>query len=703
MDLHLILAATPWFLDPGTWLTILKAAFALGAVIFVHELGHFLVAKACGVKCEKFYLGFDVAGLKLFSFKWGETEYGIGLVPLGGYVKMLGQDDNPSRQAQEIERSKLKVPAGSDVPTASESAPPVESEPLAEPLDPRSYLAQSVPERMAIISAGVIMNLLFAVLFATVAYKMGVKYTVCGVSSVTPGDAAWRAGFQPGDRILQIGEEGQEDPHLRFADLFAGVALGNLDDGLKLKVERDGSQDPFWVTVYPDPKKKGVGRPTIGAVPPSSTTLFEAEPTLPFSPAGQAEVFKGGDRLIGADGREIRDYRDWVAALAAKFDQPIEVTAERKVEEGNKSAPERVTASVAPNPMRDFGLVMTMGPIKAVRQGSPAAKAGLLPGDRITAVDGQPVGDPLSWPQRLARSAATEVRLALERGEQKTPLEKTLSVDRVDWFEDSAAAVSVPQLGLAYTVDALVSAVEPNSAAASAGVIPGDRVVSVRVLPYVDPATKEQRPGTAKPLEFDAEQPRWPAFIDNLQNLPPDVQVKFTLQSGGKSREPELTPRVNPAWFNPHRGFVFESLNDTRVAVSWGEAFRLGVRETWAAAGQVVMFLRALGSRQISADLLGGPGSIAVTAGSAASAGLPQLLLFLTMLSANLAVVNFLPIPVLDGGHMMFLLYEGIRGKPASERVMTVLSYAGLFFILGLMIYVIGLDLGRLADWLRFG
>ena len=162
-------------------------------------------------------------------------------------------------------------------------------------------------------------------------------------------------------------------------------------------------------------------------------------------------------------------------------------------------------------------------------------------------------------------------------------------------------------------------------------------------------------------------------------------------------------PRANPAWFNPHRGFVFESLNQERVAVSWGEAFQLGLRETWSAAGQVVKFLQALGTGQISADLLGGPGSIAVTAGSAASAGLPQLLLFLTMLSANLAVVNFLPIPVLDGGHMMFLLYEGIRGKPASERVMTVLSYAGLLFILGLMIYVIGLDVGRLADWLRFG
>ena len=69
-------------------------------MIFVHELGHFLVAKACGVKCEKFYIGFDIGGSKLFKFQWGETEYGIGILPLGGYVKMLGQDDNPAQRGR---------------------------------------------------------------------------------------------------------------------------------------------------------------------------------------------------------------------------------------------------------------------------------------------------------------------------------------------------------------------------------------------------------------------------------------------------------------------------------------------------------------------------------------------------------------------------------------------------------------------------
>ena len=78
-----------WILQPASWLVILQVAIGLGFVIFVHELGHFLVAKACGVKCEKFYIGFDINGWNLGKFTWGETEYGIGILPLGGYVKML--------------------------------------------------------------------------------------------------------------------------------------------------------------------------------------------------------------------------------------------------------------------------------------------------------------------------------------------------------------------------------------------------------------------------------------------------------------------------------------------------------------------------------------------------------------------------------------------------------------------------------------
>ena len=112
MDLCLIAAG---WTDPSLWIAGLEVALGLGFVIFVHELGHFTVAKMCGVKVDKFFVGFDIGGLKLLSFRWGETLYGIGILPLGGYVKMLGQEDNPAQLRKEMERAKQASASGSTV------------------------------------------------------------------------------------------------------------------------------------------------------------------------------------------------------------------------------------------------------------------------------------------------------------------------------------------------------------------------------------------------------------------------------------------------------------------------------------------------------------------------------------------------------------------------------------------------------------
>src|SRR6266850_2811444 len=126
VDFGLIVAV--WTQEPGfsEWLfwrvvAWLGVAAGLGFVVFVHELGHFLVAKACGVKCEKFYVGFDWFPIQkigpitipraIFRKQWGETEYGIGILPLGGYVKMLGQDDDPRNAEAEAARIRAAVPA----------------------------------------------------------------------------------------------------------------------------------------------------------------------------------------------------------------------------------------------------------------------------------------------------------------------------------------------------------------------------------------------------------------------------------------------------------------------------------------------------------------------------------------------------------------------------------------------------------------
>jgi len=106
----------------------------------------------------------------------------------------------------------------------------------------------------------------------------------------------------------------------------------------------------------------------------------------------------------------------------------------------------------------------------------------------------------------------------------------------------------------------------------------------------------------------------------------------------------------------------------------------------------VFSFLKKLGT-QVPISALGGPVSIAKAAGYSAAEGMSTLLMFLTMLSANLAVLNFLPIPLLDGGHLVFLAYEGIRGRPANEKFVVALHTVGFVFIVSLMLYVLALDL----------
>src|SRR5690606_22442494 len=106
-------------------------------------------------------------------------------------------------------------------------------------------------------------------------------------------------------------------------------------------------------------------------------------------------------------------------------------------------------------------------------------------------------------------------------------------------------------------------------------------------------------------------------------------------------------------------------------------------------------FLRKLVTREVKVTNIGGPLSILAITTSHASSGIPRLLILLTLISANLAVLNFLPIPVLDGGHMMFLLYEGVFGKPMNDRLAFFLTLVGFSFILMLMAVAFGMDLYR--------
>jgi regulator of sigma E protease len=184
-----------------------------------------------------------------------------------------------------------------------------------------------------------------------------------------------------------------------------------------------------------------------------------------------------------------------------------------------------------------------------------------------------------------------------------------------------------------------------------------------------------------------------------LQHALPDTKVRLTVDRGGEQHKVLLEPVPSQKWFNPERGLSLENLTRTRRATSMGEAVRLGWDESASATLLVFKFLRKIKEKPRTAGGIGGPISIVSLAGASAKEGLSALLLFMTMISANLAVINFLPIPVLDGGHMVFLAYEGIRGRPPDERVFTILTMTGFALLLALMVFAFWLDITRLIKW----
>ncbi len=687
-----LLAASGGFLD-SVWVWA-QVILALSLVIFVHELGHFAVAKWCGVQCDKFYIGFDVFGLKLFSKKWGETEYGIGLLPLGGYVKMLGQEDNPAKITEEIERAKA---AGEEYK-----------------VDPRSYLAKSVPQRMAIISAGVIMNVIFAWVVASIAYGIGVEYVPGEIGGISAGGAAWQAGVDPGDRAAAVADV--KDPTFKDLRIAATFKDGN---SVPLVVARTNSttHEVEERELSLEPARGEDGRGILGVEPSYTLQLIDENFVQLGTPAGRAAPsFQGGDRFLAINGEKLNSYQDWNRLLVAHQDELLEFKVEQKGKDGKTQT---VDIDVPPRQVRTTGLIMTMGKVVGVRKGSVAESAGIHVGDILRSVtpsnattSEDDLLDPMKLPNqtRIWAYADETVNIVVER-DGNTMNFDNVELTKPEWTErplDENSPVSVPALGVAYRVTNRIKGISPESSAEQASeanpvLQPGAQVVSVTIEQPDPSGSEEEEQGLIDSrTTFDlTSEYSWPHVMGlMLQVARPNSKVELEVVPPDAKEDATPTKVIlevgtDSEWTYANRGFYLEPLTDVRVAGSIGEAMKLGLYETGESLTLIYKFLGRIPELWQG---MGGPISIVRIAGNSAERGLPELLIFVAMLSANLAVINFLPIPVLDGGHFVFLTLEGIRGKPVSERVFLMFSYLGLAFLLAIMVFTIGLDISRLAS-----
>jgi regulator of sigma E protease len=293
-------------------ITILATIVVLGVLIFVHELGHFMTAKLVDIEVPRFSIGL---GPKAFGFKRGETEYVVSWLPLGGYVKMAGMEE-----MEAIEGGSSKKPVLTGAGTAEDLGLEVETERTA---GPRDFESKSLPARALVISAGVIMNLLFAfVVFAFSAMVWGVRGTpesvVGGVAEeYLPTGTEALATIPAGTRITHVGRESVSD----FQDLQ--VALSQAGAGpIELRF------DNFSPLTIQLPANQDARDTLISSFEPAVQTPAIVGTIVKGSPAEQGGL-QPGDRVVRAAGQDVSSWQQFVELIERHGGQALTLDIDR--------------------------------------------------------------------------------------------------------------------------------------------------------------------------------------------------------------------------------------------------------------------------------------------------------------------------------------------------------------------------------------
>jgi regulator of sigma E protease len=448
------------------FITLLSFLVALGVLITVHEFGHFWVARKLGVKVLRFSIGF---GRPLWQRvgKVDGTEYVVAAIPLGGYVKMLDEREGE----------------------------------VAPEEWPRAFNRQTLGRRAAIVVAGPLFNLLFAVVAYWAILVVGDSGLRPVIGTVSEGSIAAGAGFRGGDEILAVAQRPTPTWEAALFAFLAGVLDG---EDLPVKVrEANGGDVTRWLEA-----RVLAGLPEDPAVL-GQIGLSPARPSLP--------------PVVG------------------------EVVA-----------------------------------------GEPAAAAGLRSGDRILAVNGEPIQTWQRWVERVRASPEQVLRVEVEREGNRLDLR-----------------------------------IEPRSV----------------------------------------------------------------------TQGPEHIGRIGAGVFIPEG---HDEQYRTLVRLGPVDALGEAVRKTLEMSRLMLRVLGRMLIGEASVQNLSGPISIAESAGKSASNGPGYFVKFLAVVSISLGILNLLPIPVLDGGHLLFLLIEAVKGSPLSEWAQLQGQRVGMALLLALMGLALYVDLGRL-------
>ncbi|MFZ4722930.1 MAG: site-2 protease family protein [Phycisphaerales bacterium] len=680
----------------GDGSNILLIVLGFGLLIAVHELGHFLAARWAGIRVEDFAIGMgptvvawrrgiglragstaremerrfgcppeSVTMQRLQAAGVGETEYSLRVLPLGGFVRMKGQEDLVA-----IDR------AG----------------------DPDAYPSRPVWKRMVVVSAGVVMNVILALLLYMAAFMVGVRFDSPTVGQVGPNGPAATAralqdgpnGLRPGDHIKRV----DGAPVSTFADVQIAVAMSKPGQAVTLEVARPGVDAMLRFTA--EPTDDPVARLRSLSITPARDPTLSSEALE--NPMAQSMLARsglsaagvgGGWRLVSAQGTPCASADALAAACTASRGQPVQ-TVWRDPEGVERTAtllPEpmlpRIQPADAPG-VQEFSLLglSPLTRIDWIREGSP--NQGLLrPGDVVLAIDDLQGPRIEQFRDAVRGRPSAQVNLTILREGTMTSVRAQVDAQgRLDVL----VAPALECMLMARPIDrALVNGLSTPTPAASLELGPLAAIPSVQGAPvhnWRELAHAIQKAADAESIELEVRS----------MGAPSAVPARLAMDSAGREQIRGL------AWAAPMPMDLFDPMMTTLGAPGRPlEAAKLGLNETIKLATLTWLTLDRLARGSVPVDQLRGPVGIVHVGTRVADRGFTYLVFFLAMISVNLAVLNFLPLPIVDGGLFVYLVYEALRGRPPSVRFQNAATLAGLLLIGGLFLVTFYNDVMRLV------
>jgi regulator of sigma E protease len=496
----------------------------------------------------------------------------------------------------------------------------------------------------------------------------------------TKGETLYKISAVPiGGYVKMLGE----DPTEEIAEEDRGRAFTDKAVWKRFLIIAGG---PAMNLIFPFILHFAVGLTHTEALPPTVGMV------LPGSPAAEAGLLPG-DEVVSVDGREVGTFDDMVAIVEPNPGVPLAFVVRRGGATFGRTISPRPTAVTVVLSEKDVVGKIGVGPsyiasvIGVEDPGSLAAGAGLMTFDRIVEVDGAPVDRMVDLERVLVGAAGREVKIAYHRmkpviepttedlyGEEKSTLRMGIP----------AGTTSLADLGIADSTEFVVF-VDPKGAAAEVGLKRGDRLLTLD--------------GSSHGM----------GQIYSVIDEDPARERELAWSSGGERRSARFKPRFIPAgeakdlgvandvydkgFWGYSRGSAPEKIpNPALVASAW----RNSRTETWSGFRMIGIGFKLLFRGDVSMRSIGGPIMIGQLAGMAGEQGAASFIWMMALISLNLGLLNLLPIPVLDGGQILFLGVEAVSRRKVDRRIKERVMLVGLAMIVMLMLFATWNDIARL-------